>query len=681
MSEGDTTQLDQTQAQRAIDALRKEISEHNHRYYVLNDPTVSDRVYDDKLRQLQSLEDAFPDLIVPSSPTQRVGAKLADGFETVTHAEPMLSLANAFEDDEVAGWYARVCKRLDQDFVTVIAEAKLDGLAVALRYDDGVLVQAATRGDGTQGEDVTGNVKTIRSIPLKLRGTSLPKRLEVRGEIVMTRSGFDTLNRALGEAGHKLFVNPRNAASGSLRQLDPAITAQRPLQFFAYGAVADAPDIETQTGLYAWLQSLGVPTSSDVAVCESIDDLLAAHQRVMAARDRLDHDIDGVVYKVNALAAQAALGSVSRAPRWALAHKFPAQEEITELLGIDIQVGRTGALTPVARLAPVFVGGVTVTNATLHNADEVKRKDVRVGDSVVVRRAGDVIPEIVRSVTPTDASRGEPWQMPSACPVCGSAVEFVDDQAVARCSGGLVCPAQRKRALEHFVSRGAMDIEGLGTQVIDQLVEAGWVETPADLYRLNKDQLITLERMGDKSAQNLIDAIEASKQVPLDRLLFALGIREVGQVTAKALARHFKSVSALATASAEALEAIDDVGPIMAGHIEAFFAEPHNQAVIDELFSLGVEPTRPKAWQDTPLAGLSFVITGRLDSMSREAAKEALEALGAKVTGSVSSKTHALIAGEAPGSKFDKAQQLGIKILDEAGLEALLGNPSAFTLE
>jgi len=673
--------MDRASAQQAIQTLREEINEHNHRYYVLNDPTVSDQTYDKKLRQLEALEAAFPDLVTATSPTQRVGAKLSDGFATVEHEVPMLSLANAFDTDEVKQWYQRLENQLGRADIPLVAEAKLDGLAVALVYVDGQLVQAATRGDGTQGEDVTGNVKTIRSIPLTLRGASVPARLEVRGEVVMTHSGFQALNQTLGEAGAKLFVNPRNAASGSLRQLDPAITADRPLQFFAYGAVFDDAPVKTQSALYAWLRALGIPTGKKKEVLDGVEGLLAVHQAFLDQRAQLDYDIDGVVYKVDSLTDQQQLGHVSRAPRWALAHKFPAQEEITELLGIDVQVGRTGALTPVARLQPVFVGGVTVTNATLHNADEIHRKDIRIGDRVVVRRAGDVIPEIVRSVSAPNRPRAERWTMPSHCPACGSAVEFTEDQAVARCSGGLVCPAQRKRALAHFVSRGAMDIEGLGSQVIDQLVEAGLVETPADFYRLTVDQLIELERFGQKSAKNLIAAINASRSVNLDRLLFALGIREVGQVTAKALARHFKSLDALASADAETLEEIDDVGPIMAAHIEAFFQEPHNQGVIDELLALGVSPQVPETPTETPLTGLSFVVTGRLSSMSRDQVKAALEALGAKVTGSVSSKTSALVAGDDAGSKYDKATELGVRILNEEALKALLNNPSGFAVE
>mgnify|MGYP000429672366 FL=1 len=661
-------------AQQRADALRAEITEHNHRYYVLNDPTVSDQKYDVLLRELEALERQYPSLITPDSPTQRVGAKLGEGFQSVRHQVPMLSLANAFNEDEVMAWYARLKDALDKEAIDVIAEPKLDGLAISLRYVDGHLQQAATRGDGTEGEDVTQNVRTIRSIPLQLRTQRPPAELEVRGEIVMTRSGFERLNKRLGEAGQKLFVNPRNAAAGSLRQLDPAITAQRPLHFYAYGAVTENTQLTTQQAVYQWLQELGFPISSDITLAKDLSGLLRAHQHFLERRDQLDHDIDGVVYKVNDLSAQDEMGFVSRAPRWALAHKFPAQEEVTTLLGIDVQVGRTGALTPVGRLEPVFVGGVTVTNATLHNADEIKRKDVRPGDQVVVRRAGDVIPEIVRSINTDQAKRSDPWEMPSECPECGSAVEQIEGQAAARCTGGLVCPAQRKRALEHFVSRTAMNIDGLGTQVINQLVDEGLVQTPADLYRLDKETLMGLERMGEKSAQNLIDAIDQSRQTQLDRLLFALGIREVGAVTATALARHFGTLDAIAASDAHTLEAVPDVGPIVAHHIVAFFNESHNQEVIEDLQALGVEyaPVERLDSDELPLDGQTYVLTGRLEAMERSAAKRALETLGAKVTGSVSAKTTGLIAGAEPGSKYQKAESLNVPILGEEALLDLL---------
>ncbi|HEY7906597.1 MAG TPA: NAD-dependent DNA ligase LigA [Wenzhouxiangella sp.] len=661
-------------AKKRAQALRAEITEHNHRYYVLNDPTVSDRHYDILLRELESLETAHPSLVTPDSPTQRVGAKLGEGFQSVRHQVPMLSLANAFSPDEVSAWYERVRNQLDQQDVEVIAEPKLDGLAVSIKYIDGQFRQAATRGDGTEGEDVTQNVKTIRSVPLELRTQTPPSRLEVRGEIVMTRSGFKRLNERLGEAGQKLFVNPRNAAAGSLRQLDPAITATRPLQFFAYGAVIEDSTLSTQKAIYEWLQELGFPISPDIEVAKNLSMLLGSHENFLAKRDQLDHDIDGVVYKVNRIADQEELGFVSRAPRWALAHKFPAQEETTTLLGIDVQVGRTGALTPVGRLEPVFVGGVTVTNATLHNADEIKRKDVRPGDQVVVRRAGDVIPEIVRSIDTESGERAKPWEMPTQCPECESRVEQIDGQAAVRCTGGLVCPAQRKRALEHFVSRTAMNIDGLGSQVINQLVDEDLVKTPADLYRLDHKTLTGLDRMGDKSAQNLLDAIDQSRKTQLDRLLFALGIREVGAVTATALANHFGTLDAIASSDAQTLEAVPDVGPVVAHHVVSFFSEPHNQEVIRDLQDLGVEypPVTKKQATHQPLSGQTYVLTGRLEAMDRSAAKQQLEALGAKVTSSVSAKTTAVIAGEEPGSKYEKAKSLNVPILTEDELLSLL---------
>jgi DNA ligase (NAD+) len=663
--------------------LRQEIIEHNYRYYVLSDPTVSDSTYDRLLRQLEQIESVFPELIDDASPTQRVGAKLATGFPSVKHQVPMLSLGNAFSGEEVEQWYQRIQDQLDRTQVEVVTEPKLDGLAISLRYLDGHLVQAATRGDGTEGEDVTSNVRTIRAVPLRLRSSHIPKTLEVRGEIFMTRSGFKALNKELGAQDQKPFVNPRNAASGSLRQLDPAITASRPLAFYAYGAVVENSNLKSQSEVYEWLRELGFPINPHIEVVCSLASILDAHQRLAKERDRLDYDIDGVVYKVNQIEEQDELGFVSRAPRWALAHKFPAQEETTQLLAIDVQVGRTGALTPVARLEPVFVGGVTVTNATLHNIDEIHRKDVRPGDEVIVRRAGDVIPEVVRAINTEKKKRPAPWQMPTHCPECGSAVEHTEGQAVARCTGGLVCPAQRKRALEHFVSRGAMDIEGLGAQLIAQLVDEGLVQTPADLYRLDKAQLMALERMGEKSAQNILDAIEASKQTQLERLLFALGIREVGAVTALSLACHFSTLEGVMVAELETLEAVPDVGPIMALHIWAFFNEAHNQEVISDLLAQGIhyDPVEPRAHDNLPLTGATYVLTGRLDSMSRPEAKSRLEQLGAKVSGSVSKNTTALIAGEEAGSKLDKAKSLNVAVLSESELIELLNKPSSIDIE
>ena len=667
--------------------LREQIREHNHRYYVDDDPSIPDAEYDRLLRELQQLEADHPELDDPDSPTHRVGARADQGFASVEHEVPMLSLANAFDEQEVEDFDRRIREMLDLETIVYTAEPKLDGLAVSLRYEGGRLVRAATRGDGRTGEDVTGNVRTIRAVPLTL-AEGAPDPLEVRGEVYMTRSGFKALNERLAADDHKTFVNPRNAAAGSLRQLDPAITADRPLRFYAYQALADVDiDVDgdadgnsraglgaSQSAVLDRLRQLGFPVSDLVRRVEGLDGLLDAYRAIGEKRDDLDYDIDGVVYKVEDFDQQQEMGFVSRSPRWALAHKFPAQEEITTLRAIDVQVGRTGKLTPVARLEPVFVGGVTVTNATLHNLDEIRRKDVRPGDQVVVRRAGDVIPEVVRSLPDRRETELAEWQLPTECPVCGSHVEQVEGQADARCSGGLVCPAQRKRALEHFASRGAMDIEGLGSKIIDQLVELELVGDPADLYALEVETLADLERMAEKSAQNLVDAIERSKDVPLGRLLFALGIREVGEVSARNLARHFGGLDALMAADPEALEAVEDVGPIMAAHIHEFFDERRNREVVERLLAAGVEPKAEaaEAAGERPLDGMTLVLTGSLDTMPRSEAKKRLEGLGAKVTGSVSKKTSAVIAGADPGSKLGKARELGVTVLDETGLMKLL---------
>ena len=658
-----------------IESLRDQLREHNYRYYVLDDPVVSDAQYDRLLRELEELESDHPELITEDSPTRRVGAEPAEGFETVKHRIPMLSLGNAFSEDEVAEFDRRVREQLDIDEVAYSVEPKLDGVAIALRYERGRLALAATRGDGRSGENVTANVRTIRAVPLKLRGDSIPDDLEVRGEIFMTRSGFSELNEGLASAGEKTFVNPRNAASGSLRQLDPAVTARRPLHFFCYQAATTDGFPGRHSETLNRLREMGLPVSPEAQTARGLEGLLDYYRHIGERRDALDYDIDGVVYKVDDFDQQQELGFVSRAPRWAMAHKFPAQEEITRLLSIEVQVGRTGALTPVGRLEPVFVGGVTVTNATLHNLDEIRRKDVRPGDYVVVRRAGDVIPEIVRSVPERREGELEQWQMPKRCPECDSAVEQVEGEAVARCTGGLVCPAQRRRALEHFASRTAMDIDGLGEKVIAQLVERDLVHSPADLYHLDRETLAGLERMGEKSADKLLEALENSKQVTLGRLLFALGIREVGAVTAQALARHFGSLDKLAQASVEDLEAVRDVGPIVARHVHAFFSEAHNRGIIEELLDAGVryEPEAPAADAgELPLAKCTYVLTGSLSGLTRSQAKKRLEALGARVTGSVSKNTTAVIAGDSPGSKLDRAKELGIEVLNEAALEQLL---------
>jgi DNA ligase (NAD+) len=657
------------------DQLRETINEHNHRYYVLDRPTISDAQYDRLLRELEELESDYPELITTDSPTQRVGAQPAQGFSTIVHSIPMLSLANAFSNDEVADFDRRIRDRLDLDKVSYVAEPKLDGLAIALRYEKGSLVLGATRGDGKEGEDVTSNVRTVRAIPLKLRGRTIPKTLEIRGEIFMRRSGFRALNERLAAENQKTFVNPRNAAAGSLRQLDPAITAKRPLHFYCYGAATTEGLPDTHTAILEQLKEWGLPVSDAVSQAEGLDGLLQAYERLDEMREKLDYEIDGVVYKLDSLEQQRELGFVSRAPRWALARKFPAQEEITRLLEIEVQVGRTGALTPVARLEPVFVGGVTVTNATLHNADEVRRKDVRPGDWVVVRRAGDVIPEVLGPVIDRRPDGLDRWEMPAQCPDCGSMVEQVDGESVARCTGGLVCPAQRRRAIEHFASRAAMDIEGLGSKLVSQLVASELIRNPADLFRLDAQTLQQLDRMGEKSAANLVEAIDKSRDSTLPRILFALGIREVGEVTAAQLARHFGSLEAIANADVEKLGAVSDVGPVVAAHIEAFFAEPHNREVIRQMRDAGVTYPKeePVSRAELPLVGCTYVLTGALTSMTRSEARTLLEKQGAKVTSSVSKNTTGVIVGTVPGSKLGKARSLGVEIIDESGLRSLLG--------
>lgn len=652
--------------------LRAEIDQHNYRYYVLDDPSVPDAEYDRLLRELEAIEAEFPDLVTPDSPSQRVGAKPAAGFEEVTHTIPMLSLANAFDEDEVRDFDRRAREGLEVETVHYAAEPKLDGVAIALSYREGALVRAATRGDGSSGEDVTANVRTIRAIPLKLRGEGWPAELEVRGEIYMPLAGFEAFNARALETGTKALVNPRNAAAGSLRQLDPAMTADRPLAFYAYSTAGRAGLPGSHFEILEQLREWGFPVNPESRRAEGVEGLLAYHADMLLMRPNLAYDIDGVVYKVDSLDEQDTLGFVSRAPRWALAHKFPAQEEITKLLAIDVQVGRTGAITPVARLEPVFVGGVTVTNATLHNEDEIRRKDVRPGDYVIVRRAGDVIPEVARVLIERRSGELPEFEMPTECPVCGSAVERTEGEAVARCTGGLVCRAQLRQAIQHFASRRAMDIEGLGEKLIAQLVESGLVETVADLYRLDAGQLAGLERMGEKSATNLVEQLNRSKSPELGRLLFALGIREVGEVTAAQLALHFRDLDALRDADVEALEAVSDVGPIVAAHVHAFFDEPHNLKVIDELLAAGVEWQVPERIEgEQPLAGQTWVLTGAL-GVPRMKAKGWLESLGAKVSGSVSGKTDVLLAGEAAGSKLARAEKLGVDVMTEEAFRELL---------
>jgi len=652
-----------------IDQLRAEIEQHDYRYYVLDTPSIPDAGYDRLMRELLALEADYPELVTPESPSQRVAGQVSEGFEEVQHQTPMLSLANAFSDEEIHQFHDRVIKGLEISHVTYAAEPKLDGVAISLRYESGKLQQAATRGDGSTGEDVTSNVRTISAIPLQLQARdgsgSWPASLEVRGEIYMPLAGFRTYNERAAQQGLKELVNPRNAAAGSLRQLDPRLTAKRPLAFYAYAAVAATGIPDSHFQAMRKLKEWGFPVNPEIRQVQDAAGCVAYYRAMAEKRSGLPYDIDGVVYKVDLREQQETLGFVSRAPRWAIAQKFPAQEEITRLLDIDIQVGRTGALTPVARLEPVFVGGVTVTNATLHNLDEIHRKDVRAGDWVVVRRAGDVIPEVARVVA--ERRQGEPAEfvMPETCPECGSAVERVEGEAVFRCSGGLFCPAQRKQSIMHYASRRAMDIEGMGEKRVDQLVESGLVHSIADLYRLSREQLIALERMGEKSADNLLAELERSKTPELDRLLYALGIREVGEVTAHSLAKFFGTLKRIAAASEEDLTEVPDVGPIVAGHVHAFFQEAHNNEIIAALEQAGL---RWKAVEvndgEQPLAGQTWVLTGAL-GMPRARAKNLLESLGARVSGSVSSKTTVVLAGEAAGSKLRKAELLGVEVVDE----------------
>ena len=672
-------------AARRVETLRREIEEHNHRYYVEDAPTISDAEYDALYRELEALEAQYPDLRSRDSPTQRVGGGPLTEFAPVRHAVPMLSIRTESDTTVAAAarFDARIRKELglaaDAPPVAYMAELKFDGLAISLRYEKGRLAQAATRGDGEVGEDVTRNIVTIRAIPQRLRTERPPALLEVRGEVYMTRADFAKLNERQRAAGAKLFINPRNTAAGAVRQLDPAMTAQRPLHFFAYGIGAtegfDVP--ATQSGLLAALRKLGLPVNKDGKVAHGVDDLVSFYEDVARRRDDLPFDIDGVVYKVDDLAAQRELGFVTREPRWAMAHKFPAEEMPTEVVDIQVQVGRTGAITPVAKLKPVFVGGVTVTNATLHNEDEVRRKDVRIGDTVIVRRAGDVIPEVVRVLTERRPDNAGVFRMPEKCPECGSAIERLPDEAVARCTGGLVCPAQRKQALLHFAGRRAMDIEGLGDKLVDQLVDGGIVHTPADVYALDAPRLAALERMADKSATNVVSAIEKSKSTTLARFIYALGIRHVGEATARDLARHFGALDALMDADVDALLEVPDVGPVLAEAIRDFFAEPHNRGVIAQLRRAGVHWTEgpPQRAPAGPLAGMVVVLTGTLPSMTRDEAKALLEAAGAKVAGSVSAKTSYVVAGADAGSKRAKAESLGIPVLDEVGLRKLIGQP------
>ncbi|MBI4755260.1 MAG: NAD-dependent DNA ligase LigA [Betaproteobacteria bacterium] len=658
--------------------LRAEIERHNHAYYVLDAPLIPDAEFDKLFSELESLERRFPSLVTPDSPTQRVGAAPAPEFRQVDHLSPMLSLGNAFAEGDVVAFDRRVREGLGQDHVEYAVEPKFDGLAVSLAYVDGVFVLGATRGDGYRGEDVTANLRTVRSIPLALQGDHPQgRRVEVRGEVLMFRRDFERLNNVQRAAGEKEFANPRNAAAGSLRQLDPRVTARRPLRFFAYSVSGDEDSglPETHSGCMERLAQWGFPVSPQRRVVTGAAGLLSYYREIGERRVSLPYDIDGVVYKVNLLADQGRLGFVSRAPRFAVAHKYPGEEAVTEVLDIEVQVGRTGALTPVARLKPVFVGGVTVTNATLHNEDEIRRKDVRIGDFVNVRRAGDVIPEVLGVLRARRSGHERAFVLPSQCPICGSHVVRAADEAVARCSGGLVCPAQRKQALLHFASRRAMDIDGLGDKLVDQLVDAKMVRTPADLLRLREADLAGLERMGERSAKKLVEAIDRSKATTLARFIFALGIRNVGESTSRDLAAHFGSMEALQHASEDELQRVPDVGPAVASSVSAFFCERHNIEVIEQLRDLGVRwgEIAPREHAAGAAERRTFVLTGTLPNITRERAKEMIESAGGRVVGSVSRKTDYVVAGSEPGSKLEKARELGINVIGETELRELVG--------
>ena len=657
--------------------LRKEIQHHNYRYYALDDPQITDAEYDRLMQRLQEIEQQYPDLITSDSPTQRVGAAPLSAFQTVVHEMPMLSLDNAFSDEELLAFNQRILDRLKSTGdIEYACELKLDGIAVSLLYREGVLVRGATRGDGTNGEDITQNVRTINSIPLRLQGENYPALLEVRGEIYMPKAGFNALNEKARAADEKLFVNPRNAAAGSLRQLDSRITASRPLEMCAYsvGLVDGGVLPETHGDVLLALKSWGFLTNRETKTAKNIHEAINFYRAIGERRDSLPYDIDGIVFKVNSRQLQDSLGFISRAPRWAIAYKFPAQEESTVLLDVEFQVGRTGAVTPVARLQPIFVGGVTVSNATLHNRDEIQRLGLKIGDTVIVRRAGDVIPQIVQVIESKRTQSARDIIFPEVCPVCNSPVETVADEAVARCSGGLVCAAQRKEAIKHFASRKAMNVEGLGDKLVEQLVDLGLVNTLADLYSLTREQLAGLDRMGEKSADNILQALSNTKKTTLAKFIYALGIREVGEATARNFANYFGSFEALAAADQETLQKVPDVGPVVAHFVAEFFSQESNQAAVQKLRDAGVhwdniQVTSP---EELPLSGLTYVLTGTLESMSRDDGKAHLLALGAKVAGSVSAKTDYVVAGPGAGSKLAKAEELGLKILNEVELIDLL---------
>ena len=657
--------------QQQIDTLRQDLRRYEYEYHVLDNPTIPDAEYDRLFHRLKALEAAHPELITADSPTQRVGAKPLSGFAQIRHEIPMLSLDNAFSDEEFYAFVKRIEDRLIRlpEPLTFCCEPKLDGLAVSILYVNGVLTQAATRGDGTTGEDITANIRTIRNIPLQLLMDNPPARLEVRGEVFMPHAGFERLNQQALEKGEKTFANPRNAAAGSLRQLDPKITSKRPLVLNAYGiGIAEGVDLpNTHYDRLQWLKSIGIPVNPEIRLCNGTDEVLDFYRDIQNKRSSLGYDIDGTVLKINDIALQEKLGFISKAPRWAIAYKFPAQEELTRLNDVEFQVGRTGAITPVAKLEPVFVAGVTVSNATLHNGDEIERLDIAIGDTVVIRRAGDVIPQIIGVLHDRRPADARPIIFPKTCPVCDSAIVRIEGEAVARCTGGLFCAAQRKEALKHFVSRKAMDIDGVGGKLIEQLVDRELVHTPADLFKLDLTTLTRLERMGTKSAENALASLEKAKNTTLARFIFALGIREVGEATALNLANHFKTLEALQNADLEALQQVPDVGEVVANRILAFWHEPHNVAVVNDLIAQGVhwETVETKEVTENRFKGKTVVLTGTLTQMGRNEAKALLQDMGAKVSGSVSAKTDFVIAGDAAGSKLTKAQELGVTVLTE----------------
>lgn len=667
-------------ANKKIEGLREQLRYHSYKYYVLDDPDIPDAEYDRLHKQLVLLERENPELITSDSPTQRVGAAPLASFDQIQHEIPMLSLDNVFSDDDLQTFNQRIQDRLNSDDeIEFVAEPKLDGLAISIRYEQGKLIYAATRGDGSTGENVTQNIRTMQCVPLRLLGENYPQVLEVRGEVFMPKAGFEKLNQRARERGEKEFANPRNAAAGSLRQLDPGVTAKRPLSLYCYsvGVVEGGAIGDTHYDILQQLKDFGLPVCSEIKRVQGVDACIAYYDNILKKRDDLPYDIDGIVYKVNAINLQNRLGFVARAPRWAIAHKFPAQEEISRIIDVDFQVGRTGAITPVARLEPVFVGGVTVSNATLHNMGEIGRKDIRVGDQVIVRRAGDVIPEVARVVP---GSRKKPLaeiQMPSKCPVCKSDVEQIEGEAIARCTGGLYCRAQRAEAIKHFASRKAIDIDGLGDKLVEQLVDENLINTAADLYQLTIEKLSALERMGEKSAVNLVNALAVSKQPKLSRFIYALGIREVGETTARNLANEFKTLTGIQTASYEQLIEVQDIGPVVAQHIVYFFQQAHNLDVIKQLLDTGIEVQNVKksaseVLEKTEFYGKAIVITGTLPNMSRDEAKDKLLAVGAKVVASVSAKTDYLVAGDKAGSKLNKAEKLDVQVIDEATMLTML---------